>query len=99
MKDNLKKINLIVVGSFIVLSVVGFNFLKHFGARLDRNSKEFVDIIIVEIAEDWDVQTFLRYASPDLHQSINNEDLKMVELNQQTPEIDREDDALTMILE
>jgi hypothetical protein len=76
MKGNLKKLNLIVIGSLVVLSVAGFNLLKHFGARLDKNSKEFVDAVIVEIAEDWDVQTFLRYASPDLHQSVNDEALK-----------------------
>ncbi|MCM2283485.1 MAG: hypothetical protein NDI81_01830 [Desulfobacula sp.] len=65
----MKKIFVVLGGIFavlIVVAVVGFFILNHFGTGLDEESKSYVDANLPQIVKNWDVQELIKRASPEL---------------------------------
>ena len=59
-----------VVGIFfsvlIVIGIIGFFILNHFGSKLDSQSKAYVDEVVPKIISNWDVQTLISESSSEL---------------------------------
>lgn len=59
-----------VLGGFfavlIVVAVVGFFILNHFGTALDEETKSFVDSNLPQIIMDWNPEELTNRASPEL---------------------------------
>ncbi len=65
----MKKFFTILGGIFavlIVVAVVGFFVLNHFGAGLDEESKTYVDSNLPRILTDWNADEMMNRASPEL---------------------------------
>jgi hypothetical protein len=59
----------------IVIGIVSLALVAIKAARLDKESKQYVDAMIPAIVSDWNKQKLLECASPELLASTKNDDL------------------------
>jgi hypothetical protein len=59
-----------------VIGFFGFLILRHFGSKLDAQSKAYIDAVVPKIVSHWEVQALMADASPELLEIAPREEME-----------------------